>query len=155
MAVSQPAPASTVDLLGRSAWLFATVDHSEWCPAGNVWLDLRSGRYAYTAGVAQRICHQPGLERPVRTGRLPRGQLAAIRAAAARARTEGFIHPSCRGGPPRDEIDISNGGTPVLVLTNGTGTRSAPDDLNCWSEATSALCGWLDQAFQSAPAHVR
>ena len=149
LTASQPAPPPDLDVLGRAAWLFATVELSEWCPAGNVRLDLQSGRYAFTAGAPRRICHQRGLERPITTGRLRPDRLAAIRAAAVRGRTEGFIHPSCRGGPRRNEIVISNGGTPVLVLTNGVGTTSAPDDLNCWSEATSALYALLDHAFRS------
>ena len=122
LAASQPAPRSNSEGLGRTAWVFATLEHSEWCPAGNVRLDLQTGRFAFTSGAPRRICQQPGLERPVAMGRLGAARLAAIRAAAARARAEGFVHPSCRGGPRRDDIVVSNTATPILVLTIGAGT---------------------------------
>jgi hypothetical protein len=148
LAANQSAP-SNPDGLGHSAWVFATVEHSEWCPAGNVRLDLQTGRYAFTAGAPHSICHGAGLERPVTTGRLAADRLAAIRAAAARARTEGFVHPSCRGGPRRDEIVVNNAGRPILVLTNGAGTASAPEMWSCWSTAASALYALLDDTFRS------
>ena len=149
LAASQPSPPANVAALGRTAWLFATVQHSEWCPAGNVRLDLQTGRYAFTARAPRRVCQQAGFERPVAAGRLAPGRLAAIRAAAARVLTEGFVHPECANGGRRREIVVDNGGIPVLVLTNGAGTAAAPDDLGCWSDAANALHASLDDAFPS------
>ena len=142
-----PPPPPNVAALGRTAWVFATVGHSEWCPAGNVRIDLQTGTYALTARAPQGVCHRVGLERPVTTGRLDAARLAPVRAAAARVLTEGFVHPSCRGGPRRDEIVVSNAGTPVLVLTNGAGTAAAPDDLSCWSAAASAFYASIEEAL--------
>jgi hypothetical protein len=116
-------------------------------------IDLQTGTYALTDRAPQGICHQVGLERPVTTGRLAGARLAAIRAAAARVLTEGFAHPSCRGGPRRDEIVVSNAGTPVLVLTNGAGTAAAPDDLTCWSAAASAFYASIEEALRPVPRH--
>jgi hypothetical protein len=60
-----------------------------------------------------------------------------------------LIDPVCRnGGRPKD-IVVDNGATPVLILTSGAGTTSAPDDLSCWSDAASALHGVLEDAFRS------
>jgi hypothetical protein len=153
LAATQPSPPPNVAALGRTAWVFATVAHSEWCPAGNVRLELQTGRYDYTARAPQRICHDVGLERPVTTGSLGADRLAAVRAAAARVLIEGFVHPGCRHGGRRDVIVVSNAGTPVLVLTNGAGTAAAPDDLTCWSDAASALHASLEEALR--PAHRR
>jgi hypothetical protein len=154
-AATQPAPPPppNVGALGRSAWVFATVEHSEWCPAGNVRLDLRTGNYAFTAGAPRRICQQAGLERPVATGRLEAHRLAALRAAAARVLTEGFVDPACRDGGRPHTIVVDNGGTPVLLLTNGAGTAAAPDNLSCWSEAANALHASLEETF--SPPHRR
>src|SRR4051812_12717904 len=56
--------------LGRTAWVFATIGHSEWCPPGNVRLDLVTGLYAVTGRAARPVCGRRGLERPVVTARL-------------------------------------------------------------------------------------
>jgi len=148
---AQPAPPATAAAPGRTAWVFATIGHSEWCPAGNVRVDLRTGRYAFTPRASRRTCNREGLERPVITGRLRADRLAAVRAAAARVWTESMVHPDCRDGRyPRDRIVISNGGRRILVLANGATVLSAPDDLTCWSEAADALKASLDEPFRSA-----
>ena len=147
---AQPAPAAEAAASGRTQWLFATVGQSEWCPAGNVRLDLRTGRYAFTARAPRRTCHAPGLERPIVTGRLTGARLAAIRAAAAPIWREGLDDPACRDGRRPQRIVVSNGGTQVLVMTDGRGTLSAPDDLSCWSAAAYDLHARLDEAFRSA-----
>jgi hypothetical protein len=150
LVAGQPAAPSSAAALGRTAWIFSTVGHSEWCPAGNVKLDLGTGRYAFTATAPRRTCNDAGLERPIRTGTLEPERLAAVRAAYLRARSDGLTNPACRdGGRPKD-IVIDNGGTPVLVLTSGAETGSAPDDLSCWSEAAGALHDVLDDLFSSA-----
>jgi len=73
-----------------------------------------------------------------------------LRAAYLRVLSEGLESELCReGGRPRDLI-ISNGGTPILALTSGWATSSAPDDLSCWSEAATALHDALDRVFSPA-----
>lgn len=148
LAASQPAPAATAAPLGRTAWLVATVGQSEWCPAGNVRLDLRTGRYLFTARAPRTVCGQAGLERAVRKGALRGETLEAVRAAFLRARSEGLVAQACRGGRRPDEIEVNNGGTPALVLTGGAYTLSAPDEMMCWNDAARALHHALDQIFE-------
>src|SRR5262249_2374476 len=98
---AQSADAPTKVGTSQTAWVFATVGHSEWCPAGNVWLDLKSGKYAFTPRAARSVCNDATLERPVMQRRFVGGQLAAIRSAYARALSEGLENPACRdGGQP-------------------------------------------------------
>jgi hypothetical protein len=150
LAASQPALAANTPTPGRTAWIVATVGHSEFCPAGNVRLDLRTGRYEFTPRAPRRVCDEPGLERPVRTGRLGSKRLAILRAASLRVMARGFQSEACRDGTqPKDEIIISNGGTPIILLTTGAGTGSALEDLTCWSEAATALHDLLDETFDS------
>ena len=150
VAASQAAPPPNSLDLGRTAWIVATVGHSEWCPAGNVRLDLISGRYAFTPRAARRVCNDSGLERPVNLGRLDTQRLAAVRAAYLRVWGEGLESSACQEGRRPESIIISNGGTPILVLATGGMTVSAPDDLSCWTEAAWALQDELDEAFSSA-----
>src|SRR3954470_18410825 len=89
LSAAQPLPAPPLGL-GRTAWLFATIGHSEWCPPGNVRLDLVTGLYAVTGRAAQQVCHRRGLERPVVTARLGGARLDALRAAYRRAVAEGL-----------------------------------------------------------------
>lgn len=135
---------------GRTARIFSTVGHSEFCPAGNVTLDVRSGRFTLTPRAPRAICDDPQLERPVKRGRLSGPALTAIQLAYGRVLREGFENQRCRGGAPTEDIVINNGGTPVLVLTTGRATGSAPDDLNCWNDAATALHNLLESTFRSA-----
>jgi hypothetical protein len=59
-------------------------------------------------------------------------------------------NPDCQPGRRLNKVVVGNGGTPVLVLTNGRGTLSAPGELSCWSDAADALHETLDGAFSSA-----
>jgi hypothetical protein len=148
LAATQAPPSPTAAVLGGTAQVFSTVGHSEWCPAGNVTLDLRTGRYALTPTAPRRVCENVGLERPVRKGRLAGRRLTAVRAAYLRVLSEGLESPVCQAGRrPQDYIVVSNGGTPILVVTSGRGSLSAPDELTCWSEAASGLHDILDEAF--------
>jgi hypothetical protein len=143
-------PAAAPDAMfgrGRTAWIVSTVGHSEWCPAGNVRLDLVSGRYAYTAPARRPLCLDADVARPVSRGILAGQPLAALRTAFARVVAEGPAKPICREGGHPDEIVVSNGGQDVLVLTTGQWTHSPPDDLSCWSEAASGLSDGLDRVF--------
>jgi hypothetical protein len=133
-------------LPGRTAIVFSTAGHSEWCPAGNVTLDLGTGRYTLTVTAPRRLCGRPDLERPIRTGRLDAAPLATIRSAYRLAAKEGL--DGCDNGSPTTII-VSNGGTPVVVLTSGAGTMAAPDDLSCWSGSAHALHRALEDAFSS------
>ena len=85
----------------------------------------------------------------MRTGTLDPERLAAVRAAALRVSAEGFESPACRNGDPPENIIVSNGGTPTLILTTGFATGSALDDLSCWSGSATALHDLLDETFAS------
>ena len=151
---ADPASARRPASIGRTAWIVATVGHSEFCPAGNLRLDLATGRYAFTPRAALRVCGHADLERPIEEGRLGRKRLTAARAAFARVLAEGLEKPACREGfGPDSDIIVNNGGTPLLVVTNGAGTGVAPEDLTCWSDAASALHDALDALFESAHQH--
>jgi hypothetical protein len=147
LAASQPAPPQPAPVLGRTAWLVATVDQSEFCPPGNLRLDLRSGQYQATAGAPRPICNDLRIERPGRSGTLDAAHLATVRAAFLRVVTEGLGNPACLNGGHPQEVVVSNGGTPVLVLTTGAETAAAPDDLSCWSTAATALHNLLEEQF--------
>jgi hypothetical protein len=149
LAASQPALPRDRARLGQTAWLVATVGHSEFCPAGNVRLDLRTGRFQFTARAPRRRCNDPALERPVRVGMLAAAPLRAIRDAYLRVRADGLVNPACENGGRPDEIVVSNGGTPLLVVATGATTGVAPENLTCWSDAASALQQALDAAFPS------
>jgi len=134
----------------RSGWIVATIDHSEWCPAGNVNLDIQTGKYSYTAGAPRAVCYDEGLERPVSKGRLRGEKLNRLRAAFAGANELGLEAAACRDGRTPDyTIVVSNGGTPALVLTTGAYTHSAPGELSCWSEAAFKLQRLLDETFNA------
>jgi hypothetical protein len=149
-ASAQPGPASPAPDLGRTAWIFSTVGHSEFCPAGNVIVDLTTGRFDLTPRAPRHVCEKAGLERPRKKGRLAGMRLAELRAAYLQALSEGLESQACQeGNQPKDIVIISNGGTPVLVVTSGRGSLSAPDDLTCWSKAANALYDHLDEAFES------
>ena len=154
MTSSQAAPTARPNGLGRTALILSTVGHSEWCPAGNVRLDVRTGKYTWTATARRPVCIDPELERPVQQGRLPPDRLASVRAAYLRAQTGGLIDEGCQDGRGPKNVIVSNGGPQVLVLTNGARTTSAPDDLSCWSDAAYALHDMLDRMF-GLPPHKR
>lgn len=127
-------------------WLVATVGHSEWCPAGNVQLDLGTGRFAYASTLPRRDCTNGQISRPIQRGRLDDRRLAGLRTAFRRAMRDGLRRQGCyrlRDGP----IIISNGGTPVLVTNDGARTQAAPDELGCWTEAANDLHRQLEAAF--------
>ena len=131
MAAARPAHASKPFEIGRTAWVFSTIAHSEWCPAGNVMSDLRTGRYTLTARAPRPVCNDIGLERPSTRGRLTGQSLEAVRAVYLRAMIQGLENPYCQPGKRLNKFAISNGGTPVLVLTSGRSTLSAPGELSC------------------------
>jgi hypothetical protein len=145
---SQPS-AEPADIRG-TAWVFSTIAQSEWCPAGNVMLDLRTGGYTLTPRAPRSVCHRAGLDRPSTRGRLQGRSLEAVRVPYLQAMRDGLANPDCQPGKKPSKFVISNGGTPVMVLTTGQGTFSAPDELSCWSDAADALHRALDGAFPSA-----
>ena len=149
IAAGQPAPPAEAFGPGRTAWIFSTVGQSEWCPAGNVRLDLRTGEYAFTATAAREVCYDSDLERPVTTGTLGADDLAAVRAAYSLAQADGLEQPVCRDGGRPERLIISNGGPHILLVASGAITMSAPDDLSCWSDAALALHDLLDEEFAS------
>jgi hypothetical protein len=135
--------------IGRTAWIFSTVGRSEFCPAGNVTADLRSGRYSFTPRAGRRVCNDRALERPVRKGKLSPRNLRMLEAAYRRVFKEGLESIACREHRPRESIIVSNAGTPILLVGNGQLTVSAPNDLSCWSEAAFALHDSLDRVFNA------
>lgn len=138
---------------GRSASVFATVGHSEWCPPGNVRLNLGTGRYTVTAPSTWRTCRRPAFPSRVRTAVLAGDDLAAVRAAYRNAAVEGLEHPACRNGGRPDRIVLSNGGTVTLRLTGRGRTLSPPGNASCWSDAAWALHRLLEDLFD--PGAVR
>jgi hypothetical protein len=143
VATSAPAPAP----LGKTAWVFATVGNSEWCPAGNVRLDLVKGTYALTPRASRRVCQDKDLDRRLVNGKLDKADLATVREAYARAVAEGLEDPTCR----RDKdtyVVIYNGGPRLLVVATGRATRGASSDINCWSPAADALYDTLNDVFR-------
>jgi hypothetical protein len=146
-AAAQPASAPPAPTIGRTAWVFSTISNGEWCPAGNVRLDLRTGRYELTQGARRPVCNDRNLERPVTTGTLPGPSLADIRTAYLRALGDGLVEPACRDGTGPTRIVV--GGKMILVLASGSQTISPPDDLSCWSEAASFLQNLLDHQFRA------
>lgn len=132
----------------RTAVIFGTVGQSEWCPAGNVRVDLETGRYALTHRAPRTVCRDANLERPISEGRLDGAQLRALEQAFQRAVRHGLN--DCRAGTRPEDIIVSNGGVPVLVVTDGRGTTSAPTELNCWSDAGRELHRLLDTTFPSS-----
>jgi hypothetical protein len=145
VATIQPPPSAVP--LGRTAWIFSTIGHSEFCNPGHVRLDLWRGRYSVTARAPRRVCDKRGLERPVRNGTLVEESLGKLRVAYQRVLADGLENPVCREGGKLQDIIISNGGTPILVIATGRAVKSAPDDLTCWSKAATALHDALDEAF--------
>lgn len=150
MAVSACATASPQPVSNdvRTAVIFGTVGQSEWCPAGNVRVDLETGQYALTRRAPRAVCWDASLERPISEGRLDGAQLHALEQAFQRAVSHGLN--DCRAGTRPDDIIVSNGGVPVLVVTDGRGTTSAPTEFNCWSDAGRNLHSLLDTTFQSS-----
>lgn len=149
IAAAQPAPPAEAQTTGRTAWVFATVGYSEWCPAGNVRLDLRTGAYELTPRASRHVCNVPGLERPMLKGKLAGDRLAGIRTAFLRATSEGLESAVCREGKKPDEIVITNAGPAILITTSGSASMSAPDDRSCWSRAARDLEQQLKEAFRA------
>lgn len=146
-ALVQPVPSPTAGA-GPMARIFATVGHSEFCPAGNVTLDVTTGRYELTPRAPRRNCDEPTLERPARTGILDGERLHAVRSAYARVLSEGLEVAGCTQNPPREVIIVANGGVPILIVTTGQLAASAPDNRICWSVAANALHLAVDRAFE-------
>lgn len=152
--IASPEPSALkAEHFGRTARIFSTVGHSEFCPPGNVTLDVRNGRYALTRTAPRSVCDDVTLERPQQRGRLAGAKLAKIQTAYQRVLNEGFASQRCRDRSPSGEIFINNGGTPVLVLTTGRATGSAPDALSCWNGAAKALHNLLEATFRPAHDH--
>lgn len=154
VAAIQPLP-SPDPSIGRTAWVLSTIEQSEWCPAGNVRLDLGTGRYELTPRAPRPVCNQAPLERPVTTGRLAPKRLSQVRAAYMQVLRQGPEDPICRDGGRQARVVISNGGPQILVVARGSGIASAPDELGCWSEAAEALHDMLDEMFRSASPRSR
>lgn len=128
--------------------IFSTVGHSEWCPAGEVKVDLSTGKYEFTPRAKRRVCNKRKVKRPVAKGSLEASRLEAIRTVFQRARSEGL--DACAGGLNPQGIVVSNGGKRRLVLTTDAGTSTAPDEFSCWSDAANALHTVLEDTFRSS-----
>ncbi len=148
MLVGQPPVLQGMLIAAQPATVFATVGHSEWCPAGNVGLDLSTGEHAFTATAPRQSCNDRDLKRPVLKLRLEGARLASVQQAYRRAQIEGL--DACRDGKRPQKIVVSNGGTPILVLTSGAESKAAPDSYSCWSEAALQLHRALDDTVRSS-----
>jgi hypothetical protein len=147
MLLIQPGTAPADFSTGRTATIFATIDRSEWCPAGNVQIDLVTGGFALTSGASRDLCNDTGLQRPVTKGQLDEARLATLRTAYTAAQRQGLTQ--CGGGKKPGRIVVSNGGPAILVLTNGAGTIAAPDQLGCWTDAAMDLSRLLERILGS------
>lgn len=144
MLLGQTAETANTFLQWKTAIIFSTIGHSEWCPAGNVRLDLATGDFTLAPTAPRHLCNRPDLERPAITGRLDAAALTAIRRAYELAQGEDL--DGCRNGG-RPPLIISNGGTPILVLTSGARTVATPSSHSCWSESARMLHRKLEGAF--------
>lgn len=116
-------------------------------------IDLRTGRYSFTPRAPRIVCNEPGLERPIKKGKLTAQYLRSVRTAYLRVLSEGLRKKVC-GVPGRPGwLFVNNGGTPILVLGTGSFSGAAPDDFSCWSEAATALHEALDEAFGVRDVH--
>jgi hypothetical protein len=132
----------------QTATVFSSVDRSEWCPAGNVQIDLATGEFALISGASRDVCNEANLKRPIKRDRLGKKSLAKLRSAYRRVQGEGL--DVCQDGVRPDGMIIaSNGGPAILVLTDGARTTAAPDDLSCWSDAAFELSDTLEDVFGS------
>ena len=136
--------------LGRTAWVFTTLAHSEWCPPGTVRVDIRTGSYELTVRAPRRICSQRALDRPVRKGRLNNNALVAVRRAYWSAASDDLTSPDCMNGGPPTTVVVSNGGRPILLVVSGRRAESAPDQVGCWSNAATVLHDLLNRTFPEA-----
>jgi len=146
MAASAASPTRASERAPNTASVFATVGHSEWCPPGTVQLDLMTRRYTVTAPRTWRNCRRPAFSCRVRTGVLTETEIMPIRVTYDMG-ILGLEHPVCQIGRRPEQIIISNGGTPILRLTDRGRTTSAPNDQTCWSGAASRLRCLLDDLF--------
>lgn len=78
---------------------------------------------------------------------LNQNDLQTFRDAFDLVRSEGLETSICRAGGKPDDIIVSNGGLPTLVVTTGAKTEHAPDRLECWSEAAKSLRVLLETTF--------
>lgn len=144
--VAQAASAAT-PAPAFSAAVFSTVGHSEWCPAGTAYLDLRTGRYELMPRAERSVCHKAGLERRVKQGTLAASKLSAVRKAQEAVGAEGLTLKACLEGRDPQEIVISNGGRVTLVISDAVHTEAAPENQSCWTDAARKLHQALERAF--------
>lgn len=145
LAAHSAAGAATV--APSSIAIFSTVGHSEWCPAGTVYLDLRTGRYSLMPRAERSTCHKADVGRRIREGTLTAVQLRAVRKAQEAVQTEGMTLKACREGREPPNLVISNGGRVTLVVSGGTSTEAAPEELGCWTHAAEDLHNALERTF--------
>ena len=129
-----------------SGTIFATIDHSEWCQAGSVTIDVATGRYMLTRGLDRSVCDMRTVRREVTHGTLAADRLASIRAAYARVEADGMVAAACRNGGKPSDLVVSNGGPQALVLTGAFATQIAPTNLACWSREAYQLHRLLDRS---------
>ncbi len=133
--------------IGEPVSIFATIGHSEWCPRGNVRLELTTGRYRVTAPRTWRTCRRPPFRRRVSAGVLAPADLGSVILAFQRVRNEGLEQPACRNGGQPEVVYLSNGGDPTLRLTSLGRTLSPPGNRSCWSDAAWGLHRLLEELF--------
>ena len=145
-------PAFGVQRNGAPVSIVASVGHSEWCRAGTVRLDLRSGRYTVQAPPTRRTCRTPTWPVAVRVGVLGDRDLTAVWTAWREAEASGLEDPACGRSAQGQRIVISNGGASILRVTRGRRTLAPPRDQGCWSEAARRLHSLLREDFDPRPA---
>jgi hypothetical protein len=131
----------------RTEWIFATVGQSEWCPAGNVRVDLTTGHYVLTSRAPRGVCNDPGLQRSTHEGTLNANKIALIREAYRRVLKERLQDSACDAGGRPTQIVIDNGGPHILIVSTGAMTVAAPSNLSCWTNAAFGLHDLLAHTF--------
>ena len=131
---------STAIQLPRHATVAASVANSEWVRAGEVSLDLRTGRYT--------LRHRPSRLAPkapirITRARLRTRELAPLRAAYLAAHANGLVEPNCTNS----DIIVGNGGTHYLDLTADETTVWVNSLQRCWTEAATNLDRLLEVTF--------
>jgi hypothetical protein len=122
------------------AALFALMDKNEWCPAGSVYVDLRTGAFLLRPRLQRPACQDPKSQAPVERGRLDQASLLELRSASAKAREAGLARKICL-------LRLSNGGPEALTIFAPGLSATTPENEGCWSDEATALHDRLYRLF--------
>ena len=132
-----------------SAMIISTIGQSEWCPAGDVRLELSTGSFVLRALTRSPDCNSQSFERPVTQGVLGASDLERVRVAALKVQADGLVRLECRRGGKPGQVVISNDGPRHLALSTDHGLSWTPEDLSCWTESGLDLHRTLEEVFDT------